>query len=78
MTSSPISITLTDGVTHYDHENHVQTQAVLACVQEIFADEAWTIQVLAAAVMAEYRLDHGASPAEVAEILKDGLKARMM
>lgn len=77
-TGGPVDFTLLDGVTHHDHETHVRTQAVLACVQEIYADEAWTIQVLAAAVLAEYHADHGGSPAEIAEILKDGLKGRMI
>lgn len=78
MTVMPTSVTLLDGVTHVDHETHVQTQAVLACVQQIYADEAWTVQVLAAAVIAEHQLDHGLDPRLVAETLKDGLKKRMI
>lgn len=62
--------TVTDGVTHYGPDSHIKAQAVIACVQEIYADEAWTAQVLAAAVMAEYQLDHGADPAQVAALLK--------
>lgn len=77
-TGGPVDATLIDGVTHYDHETHVQTQAVLACVQQIYADEAWTVQVLAAAVIAEHQLDNGLDPRLVAETLKDGLKGRMI
>lgn len=72
------SFTLTDGVTHLDPDTHVKTQAVLACVQEIYADEAWTAQVLAAAVMAEYCADQGGDLSQVVEIIKDGLKGRLI
>lgn len=78
MTDGPIEFTLTDGVIHFDHETHVKTQAVLACVQEIYADEAWTVQVIAAAVIAQHQLNQGVDPAVVARTLADGLEDRML
>lgn len=62
--------TVTDGVTHYGPDNHYKAQAVMACVQEIYADQDWTVQVLAAAVMAEYQLDHAVDPNRVRALLK--------
>lgn len=62
--------TIVDGATHYAPDNHVKAQAVIACVQEIYADQSWTVQVLAAAVMAEYQLDHGVDPDQVRAVLK--------
>lgn len=68
--------TVTDGVTHADAAVHYKTQAVLACVQELWADEHRTAQVLAAAVIAEYKLQHGADPASVLAILSRALRGQ--
>lgn len=66
--------TVTGGVTHHDAAVHIKTQAVLACVQKLWADEARTAQVLAAAVVAEYQLQHGADPAQVLDVLSRALR----
>lgn len=59
-------------------DQYTATQAVLVCVQEIYADESWTIQVLAAAVIAEHELIRKVDPAIVRQTLADGLRGRMM
>ena len=67
---------IVDGVTHLDHPAYVKTQAVLACVQELYADQERTAQVLAAAVVAEHQLQHGADPAAVLAILSRALRGQ--
>lgn len=69
---------LVDGVTHPDHDIHVKTQAVLACVQQIYADESWTAQVLAAAVLAQHQLNTGEDPSAALATLTDGLERRLV
>jgi hypothetical protein len=59
-------------------DNYEATQAVLACVSAIYADESWTIQVLAAAVIAEHELIRKVDPAIVRQTLADGLRGRMI
>ena len=65
---------IVDGVTHASDVVYVQTQAVLACVQKLWADESRTVQVLAAAVIAEHQLKNGADPARALDVLSRALQ----
>jgi hypothetical protein len=78
MTGGPVDVTLLDGTTHLDEVSHTEVQAVLACVQEIYADEALTVQVIAAAVIAQHQLLQGHDPETVLQTLSDGLRGRML